>query len=142
MRYLVVLIFGLTSSHALSQLRAPQLKDNTIYIVSKSSGDTLFSEVGKRLAKAGFPLTTANKEFGQIATGEKIVTDYHYSYYVVVLIEGNKAIVKPIITNDLVLGTHRWYYIDRKVTVNYKLMNHLLSALNGIGEVGFGREPE
>jgi hypothetical protein len=98
--------------------------------------------VGHRLAKAGFPLLTTNKEFGQIATGEKIIDSYHYSYYVVVLIEGNKAIVKPTITRDLILGTYQWYYVTHKRTVNYKLMEHLLSVLQGIGDVSFGKEPE
>lgn len=142
MRSLLILILGLWSIHAAGQLATPQVKDNTIYITSKSSGDTLFSEVGSRLARAGFPLLTTNKEFGQIATGEKIVPPLRYSYYVVVLIEGHKAIVKPTITRDLILGNYRWYYIDRKITVNYKLTEHLLAALDGIGEVSFGKEAE
>lgn len=142
MRYLTLLIFGLLSINATAQPGTPKVKDNTIYITSKNSGDTLYAEVGRRLARAGFPLTTTNKEFGQIATGEKIVTDYHYSYYVVVLIDGNKAIVKPTVTRDLVLGNYRWYYENRKSSVNYKLTEHLLAALNGVGEVSFGREAE
>jgi hypothetical protein len=141
------LILGLCSIQAAGQGAAPQFKDNTIYITSKASGDALFSEVGGRLAKAGFPLTTTNKEFGQIATGEKIIedyrhSDYHYSYYVVVLFEGNKAIVKPTITRDLILGNYRWYYMTRKASTNHQLMEHLLSVLKGIGDVSFGKEQD
>ena len=137
---MIFLIAILVATTARGQHKDPVVKDDVIHITSKLQGDSLFTEIGKRLAKAGFPLTVTKKEFGQISTGVLNLSDYSFGYSMVISIEKNAATMKPTIATSGILGTYRWYYIKHKGTINYKMQEHLLSVLAELGDVGYSKE--
>jgi hypothetical protein len=140
MRYTLLLLLFSMALSTIAQRTSPEPKDDIIYLTNSLSSDSLFVVIGKRLAKAGFPLTTTNQEFGQIATGVRNMPDYNFGYSIVVSIENGKAEIKPTIVTNGVLGTYRWYYLKQKGAINYKVMEHIISLINDVGKIGYGKE--
>lgn len=137
MKWIVLVL--LTVNAAIAQHKEPEPKDDTIYIESGISGDSLFTMIGKQLVKNGFALRTTNREFGQI-TAEKTFADYNFSYSMNLVVDGNRIQIKPTVITSTILGTYRWYYLNQKSSKNYVVLEDILKSVGGIGSISYNKE--
>lgn len=111
--------------------------DNTIVINSKGGPDSLYTAVGRALVSSGFVIQTDNRDFLQISTKPKQLSEYDFSYDVSATINDNSITIIPTIHTTTVLGTYAWYHIKAKGTKNGVVLQDILKTFDGIGQITY-----